>query len=317
MHSVEELPEQAFDDIVCFGAEKETLDMLNDKLSARGILNVVTGGRKIGRPVAVGIGRVHYAMCRWIGTTTDSAADSYCVIPSTGEIRSGEKIIVIGAGGPMGQMHVIRVICSGVPGISVVAADLDETRLESLRAKTQALAAVNSVPLRILNPQKEPLEGKFSYFALTAPVASLAADAIKSGLEGTLINVFAGIPAHTKQEVDLDTYLARRCFMFGTSGSVIRDMETVLGKVQRGRLDTSHSVEAVTGMAGVIEGMTAVEHRTVAGKIVVYPQLHELGLVRLSEIGRYLPSVARKLENGTWSKAAEEELLAVTAREKP
>ena len=314
MRSVEEVPEQAFDDVICFGARRETLDLLNDRLSARGIVNVVTGGRKLSGPVAVGIGRMHYGACRWVGTMTDSAADSYRVIPSTGEIRPGEKIMVLGAGGPMGQMHVIRLICSGVPGISVVAADLEESRLESLRAKTQGLAAARGVPLRILHPQEEPSQESFSYFVLTAPVPSLAADAVKRSLDGALINIFAGIPAHTKQELDLDTYITRQCFLFGTSGSVIRDMEIVLEKIERGRLDTSRSVDAVSGMAGCVEGLAAVEQRTVAGKIIVYPQLHELGLVRLSEMGRRLPSVARKLESGRWSKAAEEELLAVTAR---
>ena len=45
------------------------------------------------------------------------AADGYAVIPETGEIRDGDAIAVIGAGGPMGQMHVIRNICSGKKGV--------------------------------------------------------------------------------------------------------------------------------------------------------------------------------------------------------
>jgi hypothetical protein len=101
--------------------------------------------------------------------------------------------------------------------------------------------------------------------------------------------------------------------MFGTSGSVIRDMEIVLDKVHSGRLDTSRSVDAVSGMAGVLDGIAAIENRTLTGKIVVYPSCYGLGLVPLSELERRLPSVAAKLDAGQWCKAAEEELLATAA----
>ena len=49
-HDVAGLPNEAFDDIIYFGADKATIELLNDKLAARGIINVVLGGRKIGQP---------------------------------------------------------------------------------------------------------------------------------------------------------------------------------------------------------------------------------------------------------------------------
>jgi HD-like signal output (HDOD) protein len=97
--------------------------------------------------------------------------------------------------------------------------------------------------------------------------------------------------------------------MFGTSGSTIRDMKIVLAKVVAGQLDTNSSVDAVCGMAGALEGLAAVENRTLAGKIVIYPQLHDLGLVPLSALGKDYPAVAAKLANGNWSLEAERELL--------
>ncbi|KKK96535.1 hypothetical protein LCGC14_2661770, partial [marine sediment metagenome] len=49
-----------------------------------------------------------------------------------------------------------------------------------------------------------------------------------------------------------------------------------------------------------------------AGKIIVYPQLHDLPLTPLHEMAEKLPSVAEKLDtHGQWTKAAEEELLRV------
>lgn len=303
--------DEAFDDIVYFGAAVETIETLNDKLAAGGIINIVTGGRKIGQLVSVGVGRVHYGMTRWIGTTGAAAAEAYGMIPPAGEIRPGEKIVVIGAGGPMGQMHVIRSICSGVEGVSVVATDLDDGRLESLRAKAGPLAEANGVELRLVNPASETLDEKFTYSALMVPVPALLAQAIRDSADGGLINVFAGIPAPTRHKLDLDTCIKRRCFLFGTSGSLIRDMEIVLEKVTSGRLDTNCSVEAVAGMAGAADGIRAIERRELAGKIIVYPALHELPLTPLSDLAGCYPTVAAALDNGAWCKAAEQELLRV------
>jgi threonine dehydrogenase-like Zn-dependent dehydrogenase len=308
---VAELPNEGFDDIIYFGASKQTIETLNDKLAPRGLMNVVLGGKKIGAKVNVGVGRVHYGMTRWIGTTGNDAAESYKIIPPTTEIRPNDKIIVIGAGGPMGQMHIIRNICSGIKGISQVGTDMDDPRLNSLGAKANALAQANKTPLKLVNTAKEKITDKFTYWALMAPVAALVEDAIQGSLPGGIINIFAGIPAPTKHDLDLDTYIERKLYMFGTSGSVIEDMKIVLRKVESGQLDTNTSLDAVSGMAGATDGIKAIENRTLAGKIIVYPVLHELPLTPLSELHKKYPTVAAKLKHGQWNKDAEQELLKV------
>jgi L-sorbose 1-phosphate reductase len=305
---------ESCDDIVYFGADKAVIEVLNDKLAARGIINVVLGGKRIGAPVNVGVGRVHYGMTRWIGTTGSDPAESYKNIPLTGEIRENDTVVVIGAGGPMGQMHVIRAVCSGLKGISVVGTDMDDARLASIQAKAEPFASANSVAMRMVNTVKTPLTERFSYFALMAPVPALVAGSIRDSKPGCLINLFAGIPAPTKHELDLDAYIANRCFMFGTSGSTIRDMKIVLQKVTSGQLNTNCSVDAVSGMAGATQGIAAVENRTLAGKIIVYPMLHDMGLVPLVDLHKSYPTVAAKLDKGQWTKAAEEELVRVAAK---
>jgi L-sorbose 1-phosphate reductase len=307
------LPNEALDDIVYFGADKQTMEALNDKLAPGGIINLVLGGRRIGAPVSVGIGRVHYGGTRWIGTTGRDASESYRAIPSSGEIRPRDKVLIIGAAGPMGQMHVLRTVCLGLPDVRVVGTDFDDARLESLHKKSAPLAEANGVELRLVNPQRRPLGEKFTYFTLMAPVGALVAGAIQDADEGAIINIFAGIPAPTKHDLDLDAYIEKRCFMFGTSGSTIDDMRIVLRKVERDELDTNASLDAISGMAGAIDGMACVENRTLAGKIIVYPMLHDLGLIPLAEMDRYFPTVAAKLDSGKWTRAAEEELLRVAA----
>jgi threonine dehydrogenase-like Zn-dependent dehydrogenase len=312
-HDVAALGDRCFDDILYFGARKPALEALNDRLAAGGIINIVTGGKRIGEPVSVGVGRVHYGNTRWIGNHGMNASDSYRIIPEHGEIRSGDEIAVIGAAGPMGQMHVIRALCLDVPGISLACTDVDDTRLEALRERVKPLTEKGEVPLRFLNTKENPLGGSYSYFILLVPAGALVADAIKHSRSGCLINVFAGIPAPVRHELDLDTYMANGCYMCGSSGSVIRDMKIVLDRERSGQLDTNISVDAISGMAGAAEGIAAVENRSLAGKIIVYPSLHDVGLIPLAELDRHFPAVSRKLDRGRWTKAAEEELLKTAA----
>ena len=307
---VADLPDGAFDDIIYFGSDKSTIEGLNDKLASQGIINIVLGGEQIGELVSVGVGRVHYGMTRWIGTTGQDASVSYETIPADGEIRPQDKILVVGAGGPMGQMHVLRCVSLDIPGLSVVGTDFEDNRLEALRSKAQPTADSHGVALRLVNPKNDPLQEEFSYFAIMAPFGELVSNAIENSQSGALINIFAGIPAPTKHELDLDRYLELGCFMFGTSGSTIEDMKIVLGKLEKDQLNTNQSVDAVSGMAGAIDGIESVKQRTMAGKIIVYPMLHDMELIPLGELSESFPSVAAKLENGNWTREAEQELLS-------
>ena len=303
--------DEGFDDIVYFGSDAAVIEALNGKLATGGLMNVVLGGAMIGRPVQVGVGRVHYGLTRWVGTTGGDAAESYRHIPTTGEVRMNDRVLVIGAGGPMGQMHVIRDVCTGKPGVSVVGTDFEDARLEALRVKAEPIAKANGVPLKLINTKTTPLTDTFTYHAIMAPVAAVVAQSILDAAPGAIINIFAGIPAPTKHALDLDAYIQKKLYMFGTSGSTIEDMRIVLGKVEAGQLNTNASVDAVSGMAGATDGIAAVENRTLAGKIIVYPSLHELPLTPLTALTQAYPSVAAKLDDGKWCKAAEQELLKV------
>jgi hypothetical protein len=86
-------------------------------------------------------------------------------------------------------------------------------------------------------------------------------------------------------------------------------MKIVLDKVTSGQLDTNVSVDAVSGMAGAIDGIRAVENRILSGKIIVYPSLADMPLTPLVQLRQLQPTVAESLHDGLWTKAAEETLL--------
>jgi threonine dehydrogenase-like Zn-dependent dehydrogenase len=307
------LAAQSFDDIVYFGADAARIEVLQELLAPGGVLDIVLDGATIGRPVAVDVGRIHYDLTRWVGTTGRSAADGYATARPNGELRAGDSVAVIGAAGPMGFMHVIRTISSGLPGVSLTAVDIDDDRLAHLADVAGPIAAARGVPARFLNGRTSPPEPGFDYVAVMVPAPPLVAQAVDLAGDGACVNIFAGFAAGTRASLDLDGVIARQLYLIGTSGSEIPDMKTVLARLERGELDTNISVDAISGMEGIRDALAAVEARTSGGKIVVYPQLHETGLIRISEMREQLPAVADALRDGRWTREAEQVLLGTAA----
>jgi threonine dehydrogenase-like Zn-dependent dehydrogenase len=309
--NVSELADAGYDDVIYFGSDANTVEALFVKIAKGGLLNIVLCGGKFGRDVITAVGRIHYGGIRIVGTIGANPADSMKVIPQTDEIRPGDKINVIGAGGPMGAMHVIRNICQGIEGISVFAGDLDDARLDKLTRIALPLAEKNSVEYKAYNPTKKEIADAFDYTVLMAPVPDLVAASVHSAAEHGLINIFAGIPATVSGEIDLDSYIEKQLYFIGTSGSTLDDMKRMLEKAESGRLDTNVSVAAISGLEGATEGIRAVENRSIAGKIVVYPACRDMGLMMLEELKEKMPQVAACLNNGLWTKDAEDKLLEI------
>ena len=306
---LDELPAQTFDDVVYFGTRANVIEKLQDLLAPYGVIDIVTGGGLIDRPVSVDVGRIHYDLTRWTGTGSGSAANGYGSIPANGELRNGDRVAVIGAAGPMGSMHVIRSISGGWQDLTVAAVDVDDSRLAHLEHLAAPLAAERNVALTVVNSTTTELEAGFSYVALLVPAPALVARSLAIAGRHGRINIFAGFAVGTRAEIDLNRYLANGCYFVGTSGSKIDDMKAVLRKVESGRLDTNISLDMVTGFAGFADAMAAIEARTSSGKIMVYPSLPNLGLTSLAQLQDRVPAAAAALDGGRWTRAAEEALL--------
>jgi hypothetical protein len=300
-----------FDDIVYLGSDADRIEALQDLLAPRATIDIVLGGAAIARPVAVDVGRIHYDLVRWVGTAGADAAEGYARVPANGELRAGDVVAIVGAAGPMGFMHVIRAVTSGLPGLRLAAIDIDDARLAHLARIAGPFADADGVEAEFVNSRVTPPEqGAFSYVGVMVPAPALVVQALAMAAPGARINLFAGFAVGTRADVDLTSVLANGIFMFGTSGSEIPDMRAVLARLEAGRLDTNVSVDAVSGMEGVGDALAAVEARSSGGKIVVYPSLHELGMIRLGELPGRLPAVAALLHDGRWTREAEAALLA-------
>jgi threonine dehydrogenase-like Zn-dependent dehydrogenase len=298
-----------FDDIIYFGAEAERVEALQTLLALQGVIDIVLGGERLGRPVEIDVGRVHYDLTRWVGTIGTSAAEGYAWVPATGELRPRERVGVIGAAGPMGFMHVVRALSMGVEGVSVTAVDIDPDRLAHLASVAAPLAEAHGLALEAVDSREREVEGSFTRIGCMVPVPAIAAGTVDLAGEGAIIDFFAGFAVGTTVPLNLDTMLERHVYILGTSGSMISDMKAVLARLEAGTLDTNISVYAVSGMQGVADALEAVRARTSGGKIVIYPQLTQLGLVTLADMPERMPEVAAALEDGRWTKAAELALL--------
>ena len=78
----------------------------------------------------------------------------------------------------------------------------------------------------------------------------------------------------------------------------------MLAKVGARELDTNFSVAAVSGLEGAIDGIRAVEHNLLPGKILVYPSCRGLKLTALGDLGG-----EAALGPGHWNLEAERALL--------
>lgn len=308
--SVEAAADQGFDDILYTGGNAEAVEALFNKLDAHGLLVIARNGAKFGRDIVTALGRIHYGAIRVVGTAGDRLLEALRRVPPSGEIREGDAINVVGAGGPMGVMHVMRNLCKGVPGVSVYAGDLSDERLAALSRFAEPAARERGLKYVAYNAKTDAPDIAYDCIAIMAPVPALVAQSVKQANPKGRINIFAGIPANVSGPIDLDAYVEKGLYFVGTSGSTMEDMKIVLANVESGALDTNVSVAAISGLDGAIEGIRLVEQQAVPGKIMVYPACKGLGVVRLSELSEKLPHVASHLDNGVWTPAAEQALLS-------
>jgi threonine dehydrogenase-like Zn-dependent dehydrogenase len=306
---ISQLPGDGYNDVIYFGSHPKTVEALFTKVGPLGLLNIVLCGGRFGSNIVTMVGRVHYNGIRIIGTTGFSPAESMEYIPTTSEVRPGDKINIIGAGGPLGTMHVIRNICQEIKGISIFAADVDENRLAALSEIVTPLAKKNNIMYKPYNPAKVTVTDTFDYTVLMAPLPELLADSVNNAARHGIINIFAGLPATVTAKLNLNAYIEKQLYFVGTSGSVLEDMKRMLAKVESGMLDTNISVGAVCGLDGAIDGIRAVENRSIAGKIIVYPACKGLELTPLAKLKEKMPHIAECLNNGLWTKQAEIKLL--------
>lgn len=310
-----------FDDIIILGdAPDQLIEQAGDSLSKNGILNyMVSSPQK--QVVSIDTGKVHYDVIAFIGGTGTDVNEPYTANPDY-SIRGG-SVLMIGAGGPMGQMHIKLAMEQKDAPKTIIATDIDDQRVETLKDKFESLAQEKGIAFHILNPNNfaDPSQFRsrvlelnngdlFEYVVCLAAIPPVIEDAATYLGDGAVLNIFAGVSKGTIVKLDLKEVATKSVRFVGSSGSSLDDMELTLRKLERGELDTNSSVAGISGMNDVWKGIDSVRTGSFAGKIIIYPHIRDLDLVTLKELKQRFPNIAPLLARGDgWTREAEEAFL--------
>jgi len=318
VRAVDDVPSGPFDDIVMLGPRSARLvSRASDALDFRGVLNIVADDPLDG-PVEIDIGRLHYHYTAYVGTTGLDVAAAYGEKRNRTELRSNGVAVIVGAAGPMGQMHIERALRLPNGPRTTIGVDpnadrlaLAEERLRPTAASSgRRLVMTTGADLATLVRAESAGRGADDVI-VTAPTvdAVRTADAVMAQ-DGMLV-LFAGLPVGTRASVDLSRAFLYGAQYTGTSGSRIADQERVVRKTVDGQLAPGRAVAAVGGMEAAPEGLRALIENRYPGKIVIFPQLRGLPLTSLADLAAGDAEFAAGLgSGGTWTTTAEAVLFA-------
>jgi NAD(P)-dependent dehydrogenase (short-subunit alcohol dehydrogenase family)/threonine dehydrogenase-like Zn-dependent dehydrogenase len=307
------------DDLLLLDPTAEQVERLASLLADDGVLCLMMNG-PLERPVEVDAGRIHYDGTRYVGASGLDIGEAYASTRSVAPVKGG-TMLISGAAGPMGQMHVQRALEHPDGPSVVIATDIDDDRLATLPQRFGALAERNGRTLRTLNPLKldpeavdEQLESYapegFDDVVVLVPVPQVIAENAQFLGERGVYNIFAGVARGTMVTMDVSDVALRGVRYTGTSGSAIEDLQTTISMTEAGELAPNRAVAAVGGMDAAWDGLEAVANSELTGKAVIYPHVRGLPLTELHELADEEPEAAEKLdEAGAWTNEAEEALL--------
>jgi threonine dehydrogenase-like Zn-dependent dehydrogenase len=308
-----------YNDIIITKPTSALVNKLSEHLDKDGVMFLL-GEAQDNDIVSLDVGKIHYQGQRYFGggATLDEVAAAH----RRNDLLPGGRALFIGAGGPMGQMHVQRSIEIAEAPKTVVVTDLDRGRLDHIEARFGALAQSRGITLKTFAPSDfaEPAmmnaeikswggPDGYSDIAILAPVAALVPQVMTWAADGAFLNVFAGVVIGSKADFHLKD-LCRGITIIGSSGSRISDLRKVLSMIESGELNTNLSVAAIGGLDAARDGLQAVKEARFPGKTVIYTQVEHLPLTPLEDVAKRFPKLGAHLSpEGAWTKEAEQALL--------
>ena len=312
-------PVEQVDDIVLLGANPDLIETVSPRLARFGVMALVADA-PLPRKVEVDVGRVHYNRWVYVGGPGPDVARAYSDAPVRSALKPGGRAWFVGAGGPMGRMHVQRAIQVTDGPSTIVCTDVSDLRLDDLCATFAAEAEAKGIEFICLNPmnKKEEYaagmapfkERGFDDIVVLAPVPAVISDAATYLVPQGVMNVFAGVARGTMAWLDSGDVYLKDTRVIGHSASTIEDLRLMVHQVESGALSPNRSVAAIGSLSTARDGLQAVNDAAFPGKIVIYPHIKEMPLTPLPELKDKLPSVYARLKEGReWTVEAEEEFL--------
>ena len=308
-----------YTDIFLIGVPDAALTEACDAaLAVSGVLCFVSDAAIPGK-AAMDIGRAHYELTRHNGTAGARIMDAYGRNTRT-DLVPGGRTWMVGAAGPMGQMHVQRALELATPPKILFCTDLSDERLAYMTTRLKPLAEKKGVDFICLNVGGVKDMGEciaaltggkdFDDIYVHAPVAPLVEQAADYLAAQSILNVFAGVGIGTMARFSPEIFRTLHTRLIGSSGSSMEDIVNTLNKMEAGQLATRMSLAAIGGIEATWLGIKGVKENRFPGKTVIFPQLHGLDLAGMDGFAGICPEAAALLEPGNvWTNAAEKVFL--------
>ncbi len=313
--------DEGFDDIIVLDpVSAAAISEAARCIAFRGTMAMI-GERPLDGLAEIDFGRLHYDYTAYLGARGPDVAAAYGEQRNRCELRPGGVSVFVGAGGPMGQMHVQRAIESDSGPATLVAIDPDAQRLEATMRSLGPLAESRGRTLIAHNPgtaaeSQSELVARLTGgrgaddVVVTVPLGPVMAEAAELMSPDGMLVFFAGVANGTMGPLDMSRVYLDNAQFTGTSGSTIDDQALVIDKADSGKLSPALNVAAIGGIDAARDGVQAMLDGRFAGKIVIFPQVTGVGLLGLDELAEQLPEVAAALgPRGEWTSAAERRLI--------
>jgi len=313
-------PVEYVDDIVLLGADADLIETVSPWLNHFGVVAILAD-EPLDRPVNVDVGRVHYNRWLYVGAKGAEIADAYASTPVRSSLKPNGKAWFVGAGGPIGRMHVQRavqktngpktIVCTDVSSHRL--ADLDETFGDEARAKGIEFICLNPMERDAYEAGMAPFkESGFDDIVVLAPIPPVITDAANWLAPEGVMNIFAGVARGATAKLDLSDVYLKDVRFFGHSASSFDDLKLMLHETESGELSPNRSVAAIGSLSAAKDGLRAVKDQVYPGKVVIYINIKDFPLTAVPDLKDVLPSVYEKLTNGReWNNEAEAEFLRV------
>ncbi|MBI4553194.1 MAG: hypothetical protein HY710_13110 [Candidatus Latescibacteria bacterium] len=266
-----------FDDIILLGGgQAETIGRVAretiDLLAPAGILNLV-GNIPSGTPLPIDIGRTHYDRTLVVGTAEPDFLHAYRA-NTDHELREGSVAVFIGAGGPMGQLHLLRAMGMDAPPAKIIAVEVEPARLAKLERWRQKQYAPAGTELMVMNPNTQHIADvlagdAINCLVLLSPVAQIIEEYTPYFAPKAVVNAFAGLKG---QQITLDAAVLcqKHLRVVGHSGVDVATQRLALEKIAQGKISVDPVVSAVGGIQAARDALWATAQSTYPGKIVLY-----------------------------------------------
>ena len=129
-----------FDDIIVLDPDVARLEAASRVVATAGVVAMI-GEQPLARPVAVDVGRIHYDYVVYLGKPGPDIGSAYGAACNRAELKPGGVAWIVGGGGPMGRMHLQRMLEMPAGPARIVVAETNLVRNADLAQHVCAAGA--------------------------------------------------------------------------------------------------------------------------------------------------------------------------------